>query len=135
MDPHVHMREPGVTESETIKTGSMAAARGGYTQVFLMPNTNPVISDKESLKMVKEIIEKDSVIEALPLASITIGEAGKELVNFDELDVVGFSDGFDGIRIYECGGELKTPLHIVTMDNIDKFYLRYYKFVILPLHD
>ena len=41
IDPHVHMREPGFTESETIKTGSLAAAKGGYTKVFLMPNLNP----------------------------------------------------------------------------------------------
>lgn len=129
MDPHVHMREPGFTESETIKTGSMAAARGGYTQVFLMPNTNPVISDKESLKMVKEIIEKDSVIEALPLASITIGEAGKELVNFDELDVVGFSDDgrpvANSLVIYEAmkkAKELNKPLlcHCEDLDLVNK---------------
>lgn len=129
MDPHVHMREPGFTESETIKTGSMAAARGGYTQVFLMPNTNPVISDKESLKMVKEIIEKDSVIEALPLASITIGEAGKELVNFDELDVVGFSDDgrpvANSLVIYEAmkkAKELNKSLlcHCEDLDLVNK---------------
>lgn len=129
MDPHVHMREPGFTESETIKTGSMAAARGGYTQVFLMPNTNPVISDKESLKMVKEIIEKDSVIEALPLASITIGEAGKELVNFDELDVVGFSDDgrpvANSLVIYEAmkkAKEINKPLlcHCEDLDLVNK---------------
>ena len=48
IDPHVHMREPGFTESETIKTGSLAAARGGYTKVFLMPNTKPVISSIEA---------------------------------------------------------------------------------------
>lgn len=129
MDPHVHMREPGFTESETIKTGSMAAARGGYTQVFLMPNTNPVISDKESLKMVKEIIKKDSVIEALPLASITIGEAGKELVNFDELDVVGFSDDgrpvANSLVIYEAmkkAKELNKPLlcHCEDLDLVNK---------------
>lgn len=92
MDPHVHMREPGFTDSETIKTGSMAAARGGYTQVFLMPNTKPVISSKKDLDDIKKIIEKDSVIECLPLASITVDEKGEELVNFDELDTVGFSD-------------------------------------------
>jgi len=92
MDPHVHMREPGFTDSETIKTGSMAAARGGYTQVFLMPNTKPVISSKKDLDNIKKIIEKDSVIECLPLASITVDEKGEELVNFDELDTVGFSD-------------------------------------------
>ena len=92
IDPHVHMREPGFTDSETIKTGSMAAAHGGFTTVFLMPNTNPVISTKEDLEMVNEIIKKDSIIECLQLASITKDEKGLELVDFESLDTVGFSD-------------------------------------------
>ena len=71
MDPHVHMREPGFTDSETIKTGSMAAARGGYTQVFLMPNTKPVISSKKDLDDIKKIIEKDSVIISDKLLSFS----------------------------------------------------------------
>ena len=70
MDPHVHMREPGFTDSETIKTGSMAAARGGYTQVFLMPNTKPVISSKKDLDNIKKIIEKDFSHRAGALAMI-----------------------------------------------------------------
>ena len=58
IDPHVHMREPGFVESETIKTGSLACARGGYTKVFLMPNTNPVIS---SLEAYNNLLESDPV--------------------------------------------------------------------------
>ena len=92
IDPHVHMREPGFCESETIKTGSLAAARGGYTKVFLMPNTNPVVSSVKVYKELLEIIKKDAVIECLPLVSITKDELGKELVQFEEFDCVGFSD-------------------------------------------
>ena len=92
IDPHVHMREPGFTDSETIKTGSCAAARGGYTKVFLMPNTKPVISSIEAYQNLLEIIKKDSVIECLPLVAITKDEAGVELVNFDDFNCVGFSD-------------------------------------------
>ena len=92
IDPHVHMREPGFVESETIKTGSHAAARGGYTKVFLMPNTSPVISSIEAYNNLLEIIKKDSIIECYPLVAITKDELGKELVNFEEFDCVGFSD-------------------------------------------
>ena len=92
IDPHVHMREPGFVESETIKTGSLACARGGYTKVFLMPNTNPVISSLEAYNNLLEIIKKDSVIECYPLVAITKDEKGIELVNFEEFDCIGFSD-------------------------------------------
>ena len=92
IDPHVHMREPGFCESETIKTGSLAAARGGYTKVFLMPNTKPVISSIDAYHNLLEIIKRDSCIECFPLVAITKDEAGVELVNFDEFDCVGFSD-------------------------------------------
>lgn len=92
IDPHVHMREPGFTDSETIKTGSRAAARGGYTKVFLMPNTNPVISSIEAYNDLLNIIEKDSIIDCLPLVAITKDEQGKELVDFEQFDAVGFSD-------------------------------------------
>lgn len=92
IDPHVHMREPGFTDSETIKTGSHAAARGGYTKVFLMPNTNPVISSIEAYNDLLEIIKKDAIIDCLPLVAITKDEQGKELVDFEKFDCVGFSD-------------------------------------------
>ena len=92
IDPHVHMREPGFCESETIKTGSCAAAKGGYTKVFLMPNTKPVISSIEAYQNLLEIIKRDSIIECFPLVSITKDEAGVELVDFEKFDCVGFSD-------------------------------------------
>ena len=92
MDPHVHMREPGFTESETIKTGSLAASAGGYTHVFLMPNTNPVISSADEYNNLLEIIKRDSVIEAIPLVSITIDEKSEKLVDFDNIDALYFSD-------------------------------------------
>ena len=92
IDPHVHMREPGFTDSETIKTGSHAAARGGYTTVFLMPNTNPVISSIEAYNNLLDIIKKDSIIDCLPLVAITKDEQGKELVDFEQFDTIGFSD-------------------------------------------
>ena len=71
-DVHVHLREPGFFYKETIKTGTMAAARGGYTDVFSMPNLNPVPDSVENLKQQLDIIEKDAVIRVHPYASISI---------------------------------------------------------------
>ena len=92
IDPHVHMREPGFTESETIKTGSASAAKGGYTKVFLMPNTKPVISSIEAYNNLLNIIKTDSCIECMPLVAITKDELGLELVDFEKFNCVGFSD-------------------------------------------
>ena len=99
-DVHVHMREPGFSYKETIRTGSMAAARGGYTAVCAMPNLNPVPDSVEHILLEQEIIDRDSVIEMLPYASITVGEKGKELVDFRALSpyCIAFSDDGKGVQ-------------------------------------
>ena len=101
VDVHVHLREPGFSYKETIKSGTMAAASAGYTAVCPMPNINPVPDSAENIKVQTDIIEKDAVIKVYPFASITKGRKGRgELVNFDSLkDVaVGFSDDGTGVQ-------------------------------------
>ncbi len=102
-DVHVHFREPGFSYKETIKTGSMASAKGGYTSVCTMPNLNPVPDSPEHLKEQTDIIEKDAVIEVLPYAAITIGEKGEELVDMESLaeKVIAFSDDGRGVQSEE----------------------------------
>ena len=102
-DVHVHFREPGFSYKETIKTGSMASARGGYTSVCTMPNLNPVPDSPEHLKEQTDIIERDAVIEVLPYAAITIGEKGEELVDMESLaeKVIAFSDDGRGVQSEE----------------------------------
>ncbi len=99
-DVHVHLREPGFSYKETIKTGTHAAARGGYTTVFSMPNLNPVPDSMENLKQQTDIIKRDAVISVLPYAAITVGQKGEELVNIDELskEVKAFSDDGRGVQ-------------------------------------
>ena len=99
-DVHVHFREPGFSYKETIKTGSMASAKGGYTSVCTMPNLNPVPDSLEHLKEQTDIIERDAVIEVLPYAAITIGEKGEELVDMESLaeKVIAFSDDGRGVQ-------------------------------------
>ena len=74
IDLHVHFREPGFEYKETIKTGSLAAARGGVTTVLPMPNTKPVIDSVEMVRRVNDIIKRDAVVNVLQVASVTMGQ-------------------------------------------------------------
>ena len=99
-DVHVHLREPGFSYKETIRTGTQAAARGGYTAVCTMPNLNPVPDSLEHLAIQEQIIEADAVIHVYPYAAITVKEMGEELVPMEELAerVIAFSDDGRGIQ-------------------------------------
>ena len=101
VDVHVHLREPGFGYKERIETGTMAAARGGYTTVCPMPNLNPVPDSVETLKVQQDIIDRDAKIEVLPYAAITIGRKGEELVDVESLHdkVCAFSDDGSGVQV------------------------------------
>ena len=99
-DVHVHLREPGFSYKETIKTGTAAAAHGGYTAVFSMPNLNPVPDSEENLKAQTDIIERDAKIAVYPYGAITRGEKGEELSDMEKLcdKVKAFSDDGRGVQ-------------------------------------
>ena len=99
-DVHVHFREPGFSYKETIRSGSLAAARGGYTAVCTMPNLNPVPDSAAHLREQTDIIERDSVINVYPYAAITVGQRGEELSDMAELagDAIAFSDDGRGVQ-------------------------------------
>ena len=101
VDVHVHLREPGYGYKERIATGTMAAARGGYTTVCSMPNLNPVPDSVENLKAQQDIIDRDAKIEVLPYAAITIGRKGEELVDMASRvgKVCAFSDDGSGVQV------------------------------------
>ncbi len=100
VDVHVHLREPGFFYKETIKSGTEAAARSGYTDIFSMPNLSPVPDSLENLKVQLDIIKKDALINVHPYGSITKGENGKELSDMSEISsyVSGFSDDGHGVQ-------------------------------------
>ena len=101
VDLHVHFREPGFEYKESILSGSRAAMRAGYSDVFTMPNLNPAPDTLEHLSLQTAIIARDSLIGVHPYASITLGQKGEgELVNIEELSplVSGFSDDGRGIQ-------------------------------------
>lgn len=102
-DLHVHFREPGYSYKETIRTGSAAAARGGYTTVCPMPNLNPVPDSVEHLEEELSIIRRDAVVDVIPYASITVGRKGLELVDMAALkdSCAGFSDDGSGVQSAE----------------------------------
>ena len=85
VDVHVHFREPGFLYKEDIATGSRAAARGGYTHVFTMPNLNPVPDSIENMNEELKAIHEKACVKVYPYASITKGEKGEELVDFEEI--------------------------------------------------
>ncbi len=102
-DVHVHLREPGFSYKETIKSGSMAAARGGYTSVCSMPNLKPCPDSVEHLKQQLDIIESDAVINVYPFGTITVGEFGNEFSDMEGMadKVIGFSDDGKGVQSEE----------------------------------
>ncbi|EPD52859.1 dihydroorotase, multifunctional complex type [Paenisporosarcina sp. HGH0030] len=104
IDVHVHLREPGGEQKETIQTGTHAAAKGGFTTICAMPNTRPVPDTVENLSHVNRLIEENAVIRVLPYASITIREAGKErtdLAALKEHGAFAFTD--DGVGVQQAG--------------------------------
>jgi len=104
VDMHVHFREPGFPQKETIRSGSIAAMCAGYSDVFTMPNTQPAPDSVENLRIQQGIIARDSLIGVHPYASITLGRKGEgELVNMEALApyVAGFSDDGCGVQSEE----------------------------------
>lgn len=104
IDVHVHLREPGGEHKETIRTGTEAAARGGFTTICAMPNTRPVPDTAENIGKVNALIEENALVRVLPYASITIREAGKERTDMAELKKNGaFAFTDDGVGVQSAG--------------------------------
>lgn len=99
-DVHVHFREPGFSYKETIRTGSQAAAAGGYTTVCTMPNLDPVPDCAAKLQAQLEIIRNDAVIEVLPYGAITVSERGERLADLEGMSgmVCAYSDDGKGVQ-------------------------------------
>ena len=95
IDLHCHLREPGFEYKETIATGTLAAARGGFTTVCAMPNTDPVMDTRATVEFVLGRARDEGVVRVLPIGAVTKGSRGAELAEMVELadaGVVGFSD-------------------------------------------
>lgn len=102
-DVHVHLREPGFLYKETVKTGTAAAAAGGFTDIFSMPNLNPCPDSPENLKCQINAIKRDACINVYPYGAITVGERGEELAVLKDIadDVIAFTDDGRGVASEE----------------------------------
>lgn len=108
IDVHVHLREPGGEQKETIETGTNAAAKGGYTTICAMPNTRPVPDTAENFSHVLDLLEKNALVRVLPYGSITIRQAGKERTDIKSLKNLGaFALTDDGVGVQAAGTMLE----------------------------
>ena len=100
VDVHVHLREPGFSYKETIRTGTLAAAHGGFAHVAAMPNLDPVPDCAAALDLQRAIIEKDALVHVHPYGAISVGEKGERLADLEGLapGVIAFSDDGCGVQ-------------------------------------
>ena len=97
VDVHVHLREPGFTDKETIKTGTKAAAKGGFTTICAMPNTNPVPDTPKKHREIEAFIEQDAIVKVQQYAPITKELVSDELVDIKEIDAFAYTN--DGVGV------------------------------------
>ncbi len=113
IDPHVHLREPGQEEKETIASGAAAAVAGGFTSVCCMPNTQPALDDDARIEFVYRQAERANLANVFPVGAITKGREGKELAEIglmSQAGAVGFSD--DGVAVASAGVMAKAMAYI-----------------------
>lgn len=118
IDVHVHLREPGFFYKESIKTGTMAAARGGFASICAMPNLDPVPDSAEHLKTEMDIVSRDARVRVHPYGSITVGEKQMRLSDMPALaaSVIAFSD--DGVGVKSADIMCKAMLEAKSLGKI-----------------
>ena len=122
IDMHVHLRQPGFDNKETVASGTAAAAAGGFTTICCMPNTRPVLDSADSLRLLDAKIAAEARVRVLPIAAISVGRLGLKAVDYGEVvaaGAIGFSDDGDscddaGIMIaaLEASKELHRPVMV-----------------------
>ncbi len=125
VDLHCHLRQPGYEAKETIATGTRAAAKGGFTTICCMPNTNPPLDNLPLVEFVKSLAEKEGAIRVLPIGCITRGRKGEELSDMAEMSgagVIGFSDDGNYVknaRLMKCAMEYSQPLGLPIIEHCE----------------
>jgi dihydroorotase len=120
IDLHCHLRQPGFEEKETIASGTRAAARGGFTTVCCMPNTNPPLDNGDMMNYVRTVAAREGIIRVFPIGCVTVGRKGEELADLNELEMngaVAFSDDGSPVskkeimrRALEYSRDFKRPI-------------------------
>jgi dihydroorotase len=120
IDLHCHLRQPGNEDKETIATGSLAAARGGFTTICCMPNTNPPLDNEAMINYVRTVAANEASARVLPIGCITLERKGEELADLNEMEMAGaiaFSDDGSPVsnndimrRALEYGRDFNRPI-------------------------
>ena len=130
IDVHVHLREPGFENKETILTGTKAAAKGGFSVVMSMPNLKPCPHNVDNLMKQEEIIKRDAVINVYPYASVSVNEEDKELSDIDLLSdkVYALSDdgrGVNNIELLEKAMKLAKKYNLIIASHAEDSVYKY----------
>ncbi|MFQ9511794.1 MAG: amidohydrolase family protein, partial [Lachnospiraceae bacterium] len=121
IDLHVHLREPGYEQKETIQTGALAAAHGGFTSICPMPNTKPATDSPEMIRFILDKAKKEAVVHILPVGAVTLGQDGNTLADIGGMAKAGaIAISEDGksvmdTAIYREGMKLAAENDIVVM--------------------
>jgi dihydroorotase len=101
IDMHCHLRQPGGEKKETIASGTWAAARGGFTTVCCMPNTDPPLDNGDMMNYVRTVAAREGIIRVFPIGCVSVGRKGEELADLNEMEMngaVAFSDDGSMVR-------------------------------------
>ena len=130
VDVHVHLREPGFENKETVKTGTMSSAKGGVTTIMAMPNLKPCPDNLDNLNKQLEIIKKDAVVNVYPFGTITVNEEDKELADIESFHnkVLGITDdgrGVNNLNLLEEAMKLAKKYDLVIASHAEDNYYKY----------
>ena len=129
IDMHCHLRQPGFEDSETIATGTQAAARGGFTTLCCMPNTNPPLDNEGVLNYLRTIAAMEGIVRVFPIGCVTRERRGEELVDMNELELAGavaFSDDGSPVSnpdIMRRALEYSRDFHRPIIDHCENLFL------------
>lgn len=115
IDLHVHLRQPGREDKETVETGSRAAAKGGFTSIMCMPNTTPVIDNAMIVEGIIKEAKRVGLVNVYPVGAITRGQSGKELTDMAELKAAGCKALSDDGRCVESSQIMRLALEYAKM--------------------
>lgn len=115
IDVHVHLREPGFAYKETIATGTRSAAKGGFTTICCMPNTDPVIDSEIMVEYIKLKAAREGAVKVLPIGAVTKGQAGEELANIGQMAHAGACAISEDGKSVLSAGLLKTAMNYAKM--------------------
>ncbi|MBD5779036.1 dihydroorotase [Pelagicoccus sp. NFK12] len=118
VDLHVHFRVPGQKHKETIRTGTSAAAAGGFTSVVCMPNTSPAVDNAGTVQLIKDIVDKEGVVNVFPTGTITVGRQGEALAPTGSLSRMGIVAISDGGKCVQNAGLMRRALQYAHMFNV-----------------